>query len=207
MLTAKVCGMTTAAQAMDVAGAGADLLGFIFHPASPRHVAAALPAGVDTTARKVGVFVRQGLEEVLALLAAGRLDLAQLHGGQDVDFCRAVGPARVVRAFWPQKYADAGQLQADLELYAPVCSWFLFDAGSSGGGHGAAFDWTVLRGIDSPRPWLLAGGLNPGNLAEALAVCRPLPKFFGVDLNSGVEASPGVKDMDKVRQALALVKT
>ncbi|MGE4551834.1 MAG: phosphoribosylanthranilate isomerase [Desulfovibrionaceae bacterium] len=197
-LLVKVCGMTNAETARRCDALGVDLVGFIFHPKSPRCVAPSLPAGLDLPrARKVGVFVHQGADEVRDLMERGRLDLAQLHGGQDRKFCRAVGPERVIKALWPERYASLDDLMSDLRRFAPVCRWFLFDAGSSGGGHGRTLAATLPEAGDIPRPWLLAGGLSPETLPAALALGPD-----GVDLNSGVESAPGVKDFDKLTRAL-----
>lgn len=195
----KVCGMTRAEDVIGCTEAGADFLGFIFAAKSPRCVtpaqAAALPR---TAAKRVGVFVEQTLPEVLAIMDEAELDLAQLHGGQDPDFCRAVGPDRVIRAFWPQKHPDLGSLAAEIALFAGAVRFALLDAGTSGGGHGKSLDFAALAELSPPMPWLLAGGLGPDNLAEALRIAKP----HGVDLNSGVESSPGLKDLAKVRRSL-----
>lgn len=202
-LLVKVCGMTREADARLCAALGADLLGFIFHPASPRCTQPGLPASLDLPGvRKVGVFVAQTLEDTLALMDAGRLDLAQLHGGQDEAFCeelaKALGPRRVIKVVWPES-ADPLEFQAELERFAPFCGLFLVDAGTSGGGHGRTIDAPLLQAARFPRPWLLAGGLRPGNLAAMLS--RFSPK--GLDLNSGVESAPGLKDEQLLRAAFA----
>ena len=206
----KICGMTTADNARDCArefhGAGADMLGFIFHPSSPRNTGPELPASLDVPVRKVGVFVKQSADEVNATLEAGGLDLAQLHGGQDEAFCRAVGPRRVIKVFWPERYKRTQDLQADMDRFTDCAHLFLLDAGSSGGGHGRAMDFSLLAGLQSPKPWLLAGGLGPDNLRAALIVCADLPNFAGVDLNSGLESSPGCKDPELVRRAMNICK-
>ena len=199
----KVCGMTRAQDVTGCTEAGADLLGFIFAAKSPRRLtpgqAAALPR---TAAKRVGVFVEHTLSEVLAIMDEAELDLAQLHGGQDVEFCRAVGPDRVIRAFWPQKHLDLASLAAAMAPFAGAVRFALLDAGTSGGGHGLSLDFATLAELSPPMPWLLAGGLGPDNLAEALRIAKP----HGVDLNSGVESSPGLKDLVKVRRSLWAVK-
>ena len=200
---AKVCGMTRAADVTGCTEAGADLLGFIFAAKSPRRLtpeqAAALPR---TTAKRVGVFVEQTLEDVLAIMEQVDLDLAQLHGGQNPDFCRAVGPHRVIRAFWPQKHPTLASLAAEMAAFDGAIRYALLDAGTSGGGHGTSLDFAALAELAPPMPWLLAGGLGPDNVAEALRIAKP----HGVDLNSGVESSPGLKDLQKVRRSLWSVK-
>ncbi|UJX41647.1 phosphoribosylanthranilate isomerase [Desulfovibrio sp. JY] len=202
-LLVKICGMTRPEDVLGCAEAGADLLGFIFAAKSPRRVtpaqAAALPR---TTARRVGVFVEQSLDEVLRIMDEAELDFAQLHGDQDAAFCRAVGPERVIRAFWPKKHPDTATLVAAMESFTGAIRYALLDAGTSGGGHGVSLDFASLAEFSPPMPWLLAGGLGPDNITEALAQAKP----HGLDLNSGVESSPGLKDLAKVRRSLWSVK-
>jgi len=202
-LLVKICGITRAADGIACAEAGADMLGFIFAAKSPRRVTPATVAALPrTTAKRVGVFVEQTLDEILAIMDAAALDLAQLHGGQDPEFCRAVGPERVIRAFWPQKHPDTASLEAAMAPFAGAIRFALLDAGTAGGGHGNALDFAALAELSPPMPWLLAGGLGPDNVAEALRLARP----HGLDLNSGVESSPGLKELGKVRRSLWAVR-
>lgn len=202
-LLVKVCGLTRPEDVIGCAEAGVDLTGFIFAAKSPRRVtpeqAAALPR---TTAKRVGVFVEHTLPEVLDIMKQADLDMAQLHGGQDPDFCRAVGENRVIRVFWPAKYPDPTGLAQAMAPFAGAIAYALLDAGTSGGGHGRPLHWPALASLAAPMPWLLAGGLGPDNVSEAVRLARP----HGVDLNSGVEASPGLKELAKVRRSLWAVK-
>jgi len=207
-LLVKVCGMTRAGDARLCAALGADLLGFIFHPASPRRTRPELPASLELPGvRTVGVFVAQTVADTLALMRAGRLDLAQLHGGQDERFCAAladeIGRERVVKVVWPERAASLADFQAELDRFAPYCGLFVVDAGSSGGGHGRTIDAPLLAAARFPRPWLLAGGLRPDNLATMLSQFAPK----GLDLNSGVESAPGIKDETKLRAAFTAIST
>ncbi len=187
----KVCGLTRAQDVAACLDAGAAMTGFIFAARSPRRVtpeqARALPAA---KALRVGVFVEQSPDEVLRIMDAAGLDLAQLHGGQDAAFCRAVGPDRVIKALWPEKLGSPRAIEIEMARFAPVCRFFLLDAGTSGGGHGRSMDFSLVTGLHAPRPWLLAGGLGPANLEAALNATAP----DGLDLNSGLEKAPGVKD-------------
>lgn len=199
----KICGQTDAATALACEAAGADLLGFIFHPPSPRHVSAAFAASVrPRRARKVGVFVRQKPDEIRGIMDQAGLDLAQLHGDHAPEDCALVGAERVIRAFWPARHASREALLREMERFADAAAWFLLDGGVSGGGHGHPQDAALLSGLRPPRPWFLAGGLGPANLAFMLSGCDP----DGVDLNSGVESAPGVKDMALVEAACALLR-
>ncbi len=197
-LLVKICGMTTNEDAAMCEEQGADFLGFIFHPSSPRNVDTDFTCCVKTGgAKKVGVFVKQSAAEVIETLENGELDFAQLHGGQNEEFCKAVGKDLVIKVLWPQKYDSAKEFQVDIDRFSAHCSYMLFDAGKSGGGHGQAMDFGIFKDVTIPVPWLLAGGLSAENLKEALAEVKP----NGVDLNSGVESEPGKKDKMKLSKA------
>lgn len=219
-LLVKVCGMVREEDALVCAGLGADLLGFIFHPGSPRNTTPEFPARLRLPGlRKVGVFVGQNPVEALQTMAAGRLDLAQLHGGQTESYCAALaqrmGPERIIKVFWPEKAASPEAFQAELERYAPYCGLMLVDAGAGGGGHGRGIGdkgAEILAGAKFPRPWLLAGGLNPENITDRLSRfpasgTRPESQgLAGLDLNSGVESAPGFKDENLLRAAFAAIQ-
>ena len=192
----KICGMTRMQDVELCSRLGADLLGFIFHPASPRNADPDFVASVKTgRVVKVGVFVNQTAGEVIELMDRCGLHAAQLHGGQDMAFCEAIGPDRVIRAFWPDTYTSTVALLRDLDNYAEVCGHFLLDAGGQGqGGTGQSIDFGILQHIEIQTPWFLAGGIGPSNLEAALAANPP-----GLDINSGVESEPGIKDETKLR--------
>lgn len=198
----KVCGMTRHEDVEFCDALGIDLLGFIFHPESPRNVAPEWAASQKPgRALKTGVFVGQGVEEISTIARAAGLDLLQLHGGHTVQQCRALGPKRVIKTLWPQRYATTELLLADMLLFAPVCRAILLDSGKSGGGHGTSLNATDLQRLKCPHPWYLAGGLGPHNLTAM--------KFTGAsgfDLNSGVESLPGIKDHDKVRSSFNILR-
>lgn len=197
----KVCGLTRAGDVELCSALGVDFTGFIFVPSSPRAVtpelAASLPRG---PARRVGVFAGLPPEEMLAVADAAGLDLFQLHGGESPEVCARLGPERVIKVFWPET-CSRGKLLEDMERFAPVCSFFLLDAGTGGGGSGTRVPFERLAGLETPRPWLLAGGLGPESLGPALASCSP----DGVDLNSALEDAPGVKNPALLRRAVMVV--
>lgn len=199
----KVCGLTRAEDVALCEKLGVDWTGFIFHPASPRNVAVPqVAAFARGRALRVGVFVNQSADRVGEIMDLAGLDLAQLHGGQDQAFCRAVGPGRVVKVFWPQRYSRLDDLLRDVEAHAPFCRAVLLDAGTGGGGHGRSLDFDWLAGLRPPLPWFLAGGLGPENFRDALSRCMP----DGVDLNSGVEDAPGLKSRTRLASVLRMVK-
>lgn len=214
----KVCGMTREADALLCAELGADLLGFIFHPGSPRNTTPEFPARLRLPGvRKVGLFVGQNPMEAMSIMAEGRLDLAQLHGAQTESFCQALasrmGPQRIIKVVWPEKAASLEDFQAEIDRYAPYCALFLADAGKGGGGHGRAIGsggeagsapnnaTGILARARFPRPWLLAGGLAPANLDPLFSRFRP----DGLDINSGVESAPGIKDETLLRAAFTAI--
>lgn len=194
----KICGLTNVGDLGVCQDLGIDFTGFIFHPGSPRYVS---PEKVGEWSKKnelrVGVFVNAPVREVLDTMDRAGLDLVQLHGGQDPDFCSEVGPSRVMRTFWPERFDSCPEFQDELQRFEEACRYFLLDAGKSLGGHGRciACDW--LQDIASPLPFLMAGGLGPDNLGQALET-----KAFGVDFNFGVETSPGKKDPEKIQKAV-----
>lgn len=192
----KVCGMTRMEDVELCMGLGVDLLGFIFHPKSPRNVDPDFVASVKTgPVLKVGVFVKQSAEEVVEIMGRCGLHAAQLHGGQDAAFCEKVGPDQVIRVFWPDTYASAGAMVRDMENYSEVCGHFLLDAGKScQGGTGQSIDFGILQDVEIQTPWFLAGGIGPHNIDQVLAHNPP-----GIDINSGVEVQPGIKDEIKLR--------
>jgi phosphoribosylanthranilate isomerase len=194
----KICGIKDAEAMRAAAEAGADLLGFVFFPPSPRAVtpaeAAALSATVTGGPLRVGLFVDATDAALAATLAAIPLDILQLHGEETPERCAAIR-ARfgrpVMKALGIATPADLGELAA----YAPAVDRFLLDAKAPPGaplpgGNAAPFDWTLTAGRAIPRPWLLAGGLTPQNVAEAIRVAGAP----GVDVSSGVEKARGVKD-------------
>lgn len=197
----KVCGLTRPEDVERCAALGVDFTGFIFVPSSPRAVTpgfvASLPRG---PARRVGVFAGAAPDEMLGVAKAAKLDFFQLHGGESPKVCERLGAERVIKVLWPETCTPEA-LHDDMERFAPVCAFFLLDAGKTGGGSGNCQSFDRLSGLASPRPWLLAGGLGPRTLETALTVCSP----DGIDLNSALETSPGIKDAGLLEQAINLL--
>lgn len=198
MIRVKICGVNDAAGFDAAVAAGADFVGFVFYPPSPRAVAPAAAAALSARhpggPARVGLFVDPADDAIAAVLAAVRLDLIQLHGAEEPARCagiRARFGLPVMKALGVAAPADLDMLEA----YAPAVDRFLLDAkpppdAALPGGNAAAFDWALLAGRRLPRPWLLAGGLTPGNVAAALRASGAP----GVDVSSGVERARGVKD-------------
>jgi phosphoribosylanthranilate isomerase len=207
----KICGLNDAAGVDAAMAHGADLLGFVFFPASPRHVsaaaAAALAARVPAAGpRKVGLFVDPDDTLLEATLAGVPLDILQLHGAETPARCAAIR-ARFGRPVMKALgIATAADLAA-IRTYAQVVDRFLLDAkpppeATLPGGNAAAFDWRLLAGQPVPRPWLLAGGLTPENVGDALRISGAP----GADVSSGVERGRGVKDPARIAAFIAAVR-
>ncbi|HEX8328190.1 MAG TPA: phosphoribosylanthranilate isomerase [Hymenobacter sp.] len=206
-LLVKVCGMRDATALAQVAAQAPDFLGFIFAPASPRFVGAALaPARVRALPPniwRVGVFVNEATDHILGIAEQFGLSAVQLHGQETPAQCAELNQAGllVMKAFSVGQALDF----AALLPYVPHCDFFLFDTkGAAPGGNGAIFDWKLLSDYDLPVPYFLAGGLGLEHAAE-LAALR-LPGLVGVDLNSGFETAPGVKDAGRVGQMLTALR-
>jgi phosphoribosylanthranilate isomerase len=203
-LTVKICGLKTL-EALEVAlESGADLVGFVFFPPSPRHLglteARALGEQVKNRAGKVALSVDATDETLLDIVSALKPDMLQLHGKETPERVVAVRSRFGLPVMKALPIAERKDL-APLRIYAHVADRLLFDArapkeATRPGGLGTPFDWTLLSGIDPGIPFMLSGGLDAGNVAEALRVTRAP----GVDVSSGVERKPGVKDVNKIRE-------
>jgi phosphoribosylanthranilate isomerase len=197
---AKVCGITRAQDALHAVNHGATALGFVFWPQSARYIApedaAAIVRELPGSVRTVGVFVNQSIEELLAVVRSTGITTVQLHGDESPEYAARCG-SPVWRAL-PLHTAN-GSLTC-----WPDAMTILLDAHDPArrGGTGRPIDWTQAARVAARRPVILAGGLTPENVGEAIATVRP----FGVDVSSGVEAAPGVKDPDKVARFLERVR-
>jgi len=191
----KLCGITRLEDARAAVAAGVDALGFVFSARSPRVIepeaAAAIIARLPPFVTMVGLFLDPAPEQVRAVLRAVRLDILQFHGNESSSFCRDFG-LRYIKAL---PMGGAGVDVARLAGEHPDALAFLLDAHAPGqrGGLGEVFDWRrIPTGLD--RPLVVAGGLRPDNVAAAIACHRP----YAVDVSSGVESAPGIKDPDRI---------
>jgi phosphoribosylanthranilate isomerase len=202
MTQIKICGITRIEDALCAAESGADAVGFIFHKASPRYIApwraqeiiAAMPAVLVT----VGVFVNRDAEEVARTVDMCGLDLIQLHGDESPEYCRRFPPERVLKAVFPRVPEELPALDA-YEVRA-----FLVDARDAGryGGTGKRADWELAARLGKSHPLILAGGLDIRNIGEALSAIAP----GAVDINSGCERTPGIKDHDRMKRIIGLIR-
>lgn len=202
-LRIKICGISHLSDLDTCMGMGAHFCGFIFHPGSPRFISPGRARILPTAhLKRVGVFVDQQEDEIKQIMDEAHLDYAQLHGEQSIACAKAIGAERVIRVLWPQKYESMKDLQEDINRYAESSAWFLLDAGKEGGGSGKSLNWEELATLDMPKPWMLAGGLSPLSLAQALISCSP----DGVDFNSGLEWAPGQKSAKAVLSAMHIIQ-
>lgn len=193
MTKIKICGITRDEDAALAEELGADFLGFIFVPESPRFVTR---APRSERAKRVGVFRGASVDEIHRTIERERLDLVQIHDvipsavegsptdarrTESLDFAR--DDTKVIHAFNVRDALPDTNTHAD---------YILFD---TGGGTGRTFDWSLLAQYPRTKPFFLAGGINPDNVAEAIAATRP----FAIDVASGVESSPGIKDLHKLK--------
>ncbi|TKB72450.1 MAG: phosphoribosylanthranilate isomerase [Nitrospira sp.] len=201
----KICGITNVADARAAVEAGADALGFVFHAASPRTVS---PDTVRTIIGQlpplvlaVGVFVNEEVKVARDLMDSCGLALAQLHGDESAGYCESLGRP-VLRAI---RLKDRGSLLALAEYKGRArVRGFVVDAFSEAvfGGTGRAADWHLAAEAAATAPVILAGGLTAENVAEGIRTVRP----YGVDVSSGVEASPGKKDHAKIAAFVRAVR-
>jgi phosphoribosylanthranilate isomerase len=205
----KVCGLTHPEAVTAAAEGGARFFGFVFYPPSPRSLdlseAARLAALVPEGRTKVGVLVDPSDADLASLLRDVPLDYLQLHGSESPARVAAIRQGTGLGVMKALSVADRQDL-AMVPAYAEVSDMLLFDAkppsepGRLPGGNGLAFDWRLLRGLDLDLPWLLSGGLSAENLAVAVQLCRART----VDVSSGVEQAPGLKDPARIRRFLEI---
>lgn len=202
-LTVKICGLS-ARETLDAAlDAGADMVGFVFFPASPRHLsldaAAELGRAVKGRAQKVALVVDADDALLDDIVAALRPDLLQLHGRESAARVRDIRTRFALPVMKVISVETANDL-ASVPGYAAVADRILFDAkapkdATRPGGLGSPFDWRLLKGLELKIPFMVSGGLDAGNVREAVRVTGAP----GVDVSSGVERVPGVKDPEKIR--------
>ena len=203
-LEIKICGLKTDEAVAAALDAGADWIGFVFFEKSPRNVALDEAARLAAAARgraEIVALVVDADDATLAAIARDlRPDLLQLHGHESPERCAAIRASTGLPVMKAIAVAEAADL-AVLPAYAAVCDRILFDAkppktpDALPGGNGLAFDWRLVRDLDPGRPVMLSGGLTPETVAEAIAVTG----VAGLDVSSGVERAPGLKDPARIR--------
>ena len=202
-LLVKICGLSTPETLSAALGAGADMVGFVFFPPSPRHLgfAAARELGAQAEGRATKVALTVDADDATfgSIVEALKPDILQLHGHETPERLREIKRKfglETMKAIPVERIADL----AVLPDYARACDRILFDAraprgATRPGGLGAVFDWQLLKNLDLELPFMVSGGLTADNVAEAVRVTRA----GGVDVSSGVECAPGIKDIEMIR--------
>jgi phosphoribosylanthranilate isomerase len=212
----KICGITNLEDALAAIECGADLLGFNFYPPSPRYILPQDCASISAALSQyrpplvlVGVFVNLPVEQVQAIMRQCRLDLAQLSGDEPPEALSQLGQSafKGLRPAGLQNQVSAASPAELFGLYPsrPSAPAYLLDAYQPGqyGGTGQVVDWNLAVGLAAHHPILLAGGLTPANVTEAVRHVNP----WGVDVASGVESSPGRKEFEKMRRFVQAAKS
>ena len=201
MIPVKICGITRAEDAHLAAGFGAAALGFIFYPLSPRYIAPdqvrAIIGTVGSNTCKVGVFVNATPDEINAIVEGAGLDLVQLSGDEPPEVCQGIS-VPVIKTFHVGTSFDPAVTHS-YDLRA-----ILLDTRQAGsyGGTGRAFEWSLVSRGAFTRPLILSGGLTPENILDGIKAIHP----DAVDVNSGIEASPGLKDRAKLERLFAILR-
>ena len=179
-------------------------MGFIFWPRSSRYVSEK-PDYLPISCKRVGVFVDEDIEQVKRTADEYQLDMIQLHGHERPDYIRQLNGRKVIKAF---NIATKEDLEAT-KTYEGIVDYFLFDTkGPSVGGNGAKFDWTVLADYVGETPFLLSGGIGPDDAQVLTSHLSPLTskKCVGIDLNSRFEITPGLKDINKLKEFIKAIQ-
>lgn len=200
----KVCGMTLPEQVNELENIGVDLAGFIFYPKSPRFMGKKISPEkmkrIGGKIAKVGVFVNMPYEQLMNIVESYRLDMVQLHGDETPIFCeRVANYISVIKVF---RLGDNDPIEWISYPFMESSDMFMYDTMGSGyGGTGKKFDWNVLRKLSLQKPFLLSGGIEPGDETALMEFCADDcgKKLFAVDVNSRFEISAGVKDMNRIR--------
>ena len=197
----KVCGITRPEDAEKASELGVDALGFIFAGKSPRYIdslkAWEIIKNISPFISCVGVFVNSGIEEVKRIIDECGLVQVQLHGEEPVEYCRQLKEWRKSLSICKAFRVRSDSTGKELDSYNADVDSMLLDtySSSAAGGTGETFDWNIIEPLDLKKPLILAGGLNPENVLEAISLTSP----FAVDVNSGIEDSPGIKNHQKMK--------
>ncbi|MDP3912373.1 MAG: phosphoribosylanthranilate isomerase [Bacteroidota bacterium] len=204
----KVCGMRDPENISGVVAALPDYLGFIFYPKSKRFVglepSPEMLAEIPDSVKKVGVFVDESPEEVFEISKNWKLDVVQLHGQETPEYCLQIRNSGIIvfKAFPVDESFDFETLRN----YSGVCDYFLFDTkGNLPGGTGQKFNWQLLESYKLDVPFFLSGGIGPDDLNTIRDFSHP--QLFGIDINSGFEISPALKDVEKMKKFIAEIRS
>ncbi len=208
----KICGLDRPETVDGAVNAGAEMLGFVFYPPSPRNLTASaasrLTNRVPASVKRVGLFVDPTDKMITTVLKQNVLDLIQLHGNEPPERVTEIKVFTSLEVIKVLKISDSYDLRY-VSIYQGVADWLMFDAlapkdmkGALPGGNALSFDWNILARANIPTPWILAGGLNLENVKEAMSTSGAKV----VDVSSGVEKLPGVKCVEKIQSFIRAVK-
>lgn len=206
-LKIKVCGMRDPENIRGVLDSNPDYIGYIFHPKSKRYVGEepdpTIFEQVSVTTNKVAVFVNEELKKVIDLCQRFKIEVAQLHGSESPEYCQAVQNAglMVFKAFAIDEHFDF----STLKKYMGIVDYFLFDTkGKLPGGTGLKFNWDILQQYNLEVPFFLSGGIGPDDVEAVLAFDHE--QLFALDINSGFELKPALKDVEKVQKFINQIR-
>lgn len=201
----KVCGMRDMDNISHLSGIGVRMMGFIFYDKSKRFIGLenrnALFNNVPKNVKKVGVFVNEPIEALIENASHYHLDYVQLHGNESPDYCKEVQTKiKVIKAFRIDENFDFNLLEEFQN-----CEYLLFDAkGKEYGGNGIKFDWSILEKYKMETPFILSGGIKLEDADDILSIQHP--KMAGIDINSGFEIEPGLKNIEKIKSFISLLR-
>ncbi len=193
----KVCGMRDTENIAELIQVQPNFIGFIFHETSPRNVVEIPNVEIPPNIKKAGVFVNKDVDFILKKVKEFDLDYIQLHGNESPEFCSEIksNGLKIIKAFNISEGFDFTQLQ----IYEPFCDYFLFDAfGKNAGGNGITFNWALLQNYDGKTPFLLSGGINERMVNDIKKINHP--QFSGIDINSGFEVKPALKNIEQIKK-------
>ena len=201
----KVCGITNLEDGRFASGLFVDYLGFIFYEKSPRYIEPAKAGAIVNWLEgpeKIGVFVNQPLDEVNTIAKESGLDFVQLHGNENVEYCELIDKP-IIKVIHISEDSTQETLKSEIDKYESVAKFYLFDTkvGDQWGGTGKTFNWYILNEL-TEKPFFLSGGLTSDNVAKAIELTNP----YAVDVSSGIEEEPGLKDLEKMEEFVNTVK-
>jgi phosphoribosylanthranilate isomerase len=210
MLKIKVCGMKMPQNIADVAVLQPNYMGFIFYPPSKRYINHLSPLALESipkTVKKVGVFVQASISSITQLAASYDLQYIQLHGNESPDYCwrlqEALPHVKLIKAFSIHNNFDFTSLSA----YEATCAYLLLDTkGKAPGGNGIKFNWELLQQYTGTHPIMLSGGIKPKDITAIKNICQIVPAIKAIDVNSGFETIPGVKNVQLLRNFITKIR-
>ncbi|MDF1516662.1 MAG: phosphoribosylanthranilate isomerase [Lutibacter sp.] len=198
----KVCGMRDKENISELIALKPDYIGFIFYDKSKRFVVDFPKIDIPSSTKKVGVFVNGSIDEIIEKANKHNLDFVQLHGNETPEFCSALSAnnIKIIKAFSVDENFDFSAIK----LFERHVSLFLFDTkGNNYGGNGIKFNWELLQNYTGKTPFLLSGGISKNDSAEIMKFKHPA--FLGIDINSGFELEPGLKNIKEIKEFKSLI--